>query len=141
MGPFSRITKGFNYVKSTLKGAYQGAGMRGVTGVGLASGMAGYKSGMAGAKSFGKSMKGDMGMFSGAFKQMRGAGRSAMGHYAGGGSARDAGMMFGSAARSAGMGLYKSMGARKLGAYSAAGLGIGAGAADFANPWGLGWGD
>ena len=40
-----------------------------------------------------------------------------------------------------GMGIYNELGAAKTAGYAAGGLGVGAAAADFANPWGLGWGD
>lgn len=102
MGPFANLTKGFNYVKSTLKGAYNSSaagqfrsGLR--MGAGSMSGAAGIRS-MQGAKSYGQGMAGRWQHSTGMQK--------------------------------AGM----------AGAYGGAAAG-GYAAADFLNPWGLGWAD
>jgi len=102
MGPFANLTKGFNYVKSTLKGAYNSpaggqlrSGFR--SGAASLSGLSGVRD-MKGLKSYGQGMAG---------------------RWKGSGNMQKAGM---------------------AGAYGGAALGAGA-AADFMNPWGLGWGD
>jgi hypothetical protein len=124
MGPFANVTKGFNYVKSTLKSAYNSYGMRGVAGVGLAAGQQAWK-GSAGAR----------GQMAQGFRQGM-AGIAGMGSV----NSRRGARMYGDVLRRQWKNSTGYQRAGMVGAYGGAAGGVGA-AADFLNPWGLGWGD